>query len=175
MNLSVSCYPDRLEYVDQILGFASEKIKDFAESPDLHAPQTTSYLASLLLAPINSYQSVLTLLALPRYVSLLVLQPFATRRALAHAVVASVLKNETVVDSPEDVNGVLDLCQVLIKDQLDSSVAGAQAGGRRPGAGGYAVDREEMAEEQGWVARMVHLFRSDSLSVQFEVRGLQST
>lgn len=30
MNLSVSCYPDRLEYVDQILSFASEKIKEFA-------------------------------------------------------------------------------------------------------------------------------------------------
>ncbi len=31
------------------------------------------------------------------------------------------------------------------------------------------MEREEMAEEQGWVARMVHLFRADSLSVQFEV------
>ena len=31
MNLSVSCYPDRLEYVDQILGFASEKIKAFSD------------------------------------------------------------------------------------------------------------------------------------------------
>ena len=30
-NLSLSCYPDRLEYVDQILGFAAEKIKDSAE------------------------------------------------------------------------------------------------------------------------------------------------
>lgn len=27
-NLSLSCYPDRLEYVDQILGFTAEKIKD---------------------------------------------------------------------------------------------------------------------------------------------------
>jgi hypothetical protein len=30
-NLSVSCYPDRLEYVDQILGFAAEKIKEYSE------------------------------------------------------------------------------------------------------------------------------------------------
>lgn len=28
-NLSLSCYPDRLEYVDQVLGFAAEKIKEF--------------------------------------------------------------------------------------------------------------------------------------------------
>lgn len=31
------------------------------------------------------------------------------------------------------------------------------------------VDPREMAEEQGWVARMVHLFKSDDLRVQFEV------
>lgn len=30
-NLSVSCYPDRLEYVDQVLGFANDKIKEFAQ------------------------------------------------------------------------------------------------------------------------------------------------
>jgi vacuolar protein sorting-associated protein 35 len=31
------------------------------------------------------------------------------------------------------------------------------------------VDLKEMAEEQGWVARMVHLFKSDDLAIQFEV------
>ncbi len=30
-NLSLSCYPDRLEYVDQILGFAATKIQEFAQ------------------------------------------------------------------------------------------------------------------------------------------------
>jgi vacuolar protein sorting-associated protein 35 len=35
--------------------------------------------------------------------------------------------------------------------------------------GPYVVEREEMAEEQGWVARMVHLFRAESLDIQFEV------
>ena len=30
-NLSLSCYPDRLEYVDQVLGFAADKVKEFAE------------------------------------------------------------------------------------------------------------------------------------------------
>lgn len=30
-NLSLSCYPDRLEYVDQVLGFAAEKVREFSE------------------------------------------------------------------------------------------------------------------------------------------------
>ncbi|KAI5122036.1 hypothetical protein M0805_008026 [Coniferiporia weirii] len=48
------CCSDRLEYVDQILGFASEKIEEFSDSPDLHAIQTTNNLALLFIAPINS-------------------------------------------------------------------------------------------------------------------------
>ncbi|KAJ7596302.1 vacuolar protein sorting-associated protein 35 [Mycena floridula] len=176
-NLSLSCYPDRLEYVDQVLGYAAEKIKEFSESPDLHAPQTTNNLAALLVAPINSYQSVLTLLAIPNYVPLLTKQLFSTRRSIAHSIISSVLKNETIVETPEDVDGVLELCHVLIKDQSDDSassnpvVNGTQPSGvkdtRRQGP--HFVEREEMAEEQGWVARMVHLFRAESLDMQFEL------
>ncbi|KAF7437326.1 Vacuolar protein sorting-associated protein 35 [Pleurotus ostreatus] len=156
-NLSLSCYPDRLEYVDQVLGFTAEKIKEFKESPDLNTQQTTSNLAALLVAPINSYQSILTLLAIPNYVPLLSQQLFFTRRSIAHSVISSVLKNETIIETPEDCDGVLELCHVLIKDQTDSANPNAQA------------NREEMAEEQGWVARMVHLFRAESLDVQFQL------
>ncbi|KAG1741778.1 vacuolar protein sorting-associated protein 35 [Suillus paluster] len=170
-NLSLSCYPDRLEYVDQILGFAHDKIKEFSESPDLHAPQTAANLAALLVAPINSYQSVLTLLAIPHYVPLLSQQLFSTRRSIAHSVISSVLKNETIIEAQDDVDGVLELCHVLIKDQGDSVAQQSSAAGakevRRQGP--YHTEREDLAEEQGWVARMVHLFRADSLDIQFEL------
>lgn len=144
-------------------------------SPDLHSSQTTANLAALLLAPINSYQSVLTLLALQRYSPLLTLQPFSTRRSLAHALISSVLKNETIVETPDDVNGILELCHVLIRDQQDgtanSNSLASQVSGRERRGGPYPHEKEEMAEEQGWIARMVHLFRADSLDVQFEVRA----
>ena len=143
-------------------------------SPDLHTQLTTTNLAALLVAPINSYQSVLTLLAIPNYVPLLTKQLFSTRRSIAHSIVSSVLKNETIIDSPEDVDGVLELCHVLIKDQVDSGAPPAPNGqqanirdGRRQSP--YFIEREEMVEEQGWVARIVHLFRAESLEVQFEV------
>lgn len=148
-------------------------------SPDLHAQATTANLAALLVAPINSYQSVLTLLAIPNYVPLLTKQLFSTRRSIAHSIISSVLKNETIIEAPEDVNGVLELCHVLIKDQTDSSAPGsaiglqptqnAQGGRAEPRRGQFYVEREELAEEQGWVARMVHLFRAESLDTQFEV------
>jgi vacuolar protein sorting-associated protein 35 len=87
---------------------------------------------------------------------------------LAHAIVSSVLKNETVVEDPEDVHGILELCQVLIREQPDAVPLPPGTGGRRGTFGGS--EREDVAEEQGWIARMVHLFRSESLGTQFEVR-----
>ncbi|QRV76950.1 vacuolar protein sorting-associated protein 35 [Ceratobasidium sp. AG-Ba] len=167
INLALSCYPDRLEYVDQVLAFAQTKVGEFQDSPDLHTTHTTSNLLSLLLAPITSYTSVLTLLALPHYNALLAPQPFATRRAVAHAVVASVLKNNTTIDQPSDVGGVLEMCHVLVRDQRDAGAAMGGVGGAGRGASG--VGAEDLAEEQGWVARMVHLFRAEALDVQFEL------
>ena len=130
-------------------------------SPDLHSPQTTANLLALLLAPITSYLSVLTLLAIPSYMPLLTAQPYSTRLAIGQAVVSSVLKNATLIDSSGDVSGVLGLCAVLVRDQKDSTIGG--------GRGRQQMDPRGMAEEQGWVARMVHLFRSEDLASQFEV------
>jgi vacuolar protein sorting-associated protein 35 len=85
---------------------------------------------------------------------------------------------------------VLELCHVLIRDQTDSSstaraasVGGTGVNGQSTGGvntntrkqGPHFVEREEMAEEQGWVARMVHLFRAESLDVQFEVCSIRRT
>jgi len=88
--------------------------------------------------------------------------------------VSSVLKNETVIETPRDVDGVLDLCHVLIKDQGDAaptSGVGAAKEIRRQGP--HFPERDDVVEEQGWLARMVHLFRAESLDVQFEVGEIE--
>ncbi|CAG8536384.1 11514_t:CDS:10 [Diversispora eburnea] len=172
VNLSLSCYPDKIEYVDQVIEFAKQKVLDFHDSPDLHNPITTSNLLNLLLAPINSYATVLTLLALPNYTSLLSVQPFQTRRAVAHAIVSSILKNETLIETPEEVNGVLDLCNVLIRDQKDATLSSPFSGltsSRNNRSNGIPplMDPEEFAEEQGLLARIIHLFQSNDPDNQF--------
>ncbi|ORX91800.1 vacuolar protein sorting-associated protein 35 [Basidiobolus meristosporus CBS 931.73] len=155
-HLSLSCYPDELEYVDQIIGFTKEKMIEYEESPDLHTANTTSSLLSLLLAPVNAYPTALTLLSLTNYQSLLELQPYSTRRSVSHAIISSILKKETVISTPEEVDGVLELCNVLVRDQKDASIGVSFAlSGKSP------MDDEDAAEEQGWVARMIHLFRNE--------------
>ncbi|KAF8760798.1 Vacuolar protein sorting-associated protein 35 [Rhizoctonia solani] len=129
--------------------------------PDLHTTQTTTNLLSLLLADhVIYFCSHLTRSSALHRTSCA--PTICTRRAIAHAVVASVLKNNTIIDQPSDVGGVLEMCHVLVRDQRD---AGAGMGmGTGPGGAGPMG-----AEEQGWVARMVHLFRAEALDVQFEL------
>jgi vacuolar protein sorting-associated protein 35 len=135
-------------------------------SPDLHSQQTTSSLLSLLLAPITSYISPLTLLAIPSYAPLLSAQPYSTRLAIGQAIVSSVLKNNTLIETPEDVSGLLGLCLVLVKDVKEGNLGGGPPIRQRVREG---PEMRELAEEQGWVARMVHLFRNEDLGVQYEV------
>lgn len=163
-------------------------VADLFASADLHHPITVQNLSALLVAPINSYPSPLTLLSLPTFTPILYSQPYNTRRAIGHAIVSNILKKETVISTPEDVKGILELCHVLMKDQKDASIGGGmQMRGSMPGqlnahqgmqgrgmmrgmsGRGSAYDMEEMAEEQGWIARLVHLFRSDDDDVQFKV------
>lgn len=167
-KLSLSCYPSRQHYISQVLNFAREKTLQYADTADLLHPQTLGNLRALLLAPITTYPSVLQLFSLEGYEDLLRVQPFATRRSIAHAVVHSVLKNETVISTPEQIDSVLGLCHVLVKDQKDAGVGMST----HPAKSHRERNMEEMAEEQGWIARVVHLFRSDDLDVQFSVRHL---
>lgn len=56
---------------------------------------------------------------------------------------------------------------VLVKDVKEGNLGGGPPPRRervREGA-----ELRELAEEQGWVARIVHLFRNEDLGVQYEV------
>lgn len=177
INLSLSCYPEKLDYVDQILAYAKDKVLEFSDSPDLHSKATEANLLALLLAPIQHYSSVLTLLALANYQPLLALQPYTTRQSAAYAVVNSVLKNGTIIDIPEDVHGILDLCDVLLRDQKDApAITTSQqqnngySSGMRQKPVELTFEQEEFIEKQGLLARMIHLFKSDDEDTQFLVK-----
>lgn len=132
------------------------------DSPDLHSPTTQNNFLSLLLAPISSYSNLLTILALPNYLKLLHAQTYATRRSVAAAVSHSILNNGTVISTPEDVEGVLSLIRVLIKEGLQSSPMS--------GPNQRFSENEDTIEEQGWLARMVHLFtNNESAETEFEI------
>ncbi|KAK9468248.1 vacuolar protein sorting-associated protein 35 [Lipomyces arxii] len=181
-NLCLNCYPAELDYIDQIMGFTLEKVEEFKDNADLHSPPAKNNILALLLAPISSYKSLLNVLAIPNYVRLLHAQSYATRRSIAAAVAHSILKNYTKIETPEDVEGVAELLQVIIVEgqhpaQPFSSTGAAPAtpapaNGTAPTPKRKDAETDETVEEQGWLARMVHLIQSDVPDVQFRMLQL---
>ncbi|GAB7363127.1 hypothetical protein MBLNU230_g3416t1 [Neophaeotheca triangularis] len=160
VNLALAIYPERLDYVDQVLLYATKEVGRFQNSADLHSAPAQASLLQLLLGPVKTYYSLFTALALPSFVPLFQAQTYPTRRAVAGEVARSLLRNETKITTPEQLQGVLSILSVLISEGQTSSSAGA--GMRRSGP-----ETPEILEEQGWLARLVHLVRSPTNTGQF--------
>ncbi|TVY88338.1 Vacuolar protein sorting-associated protein [Lachnellula willkommii] len=162
-NLALNIYPDRLDYIDQVLEYANQKVKQHVNSADLHSQEAQTHLLNLLLAPMKSYVSLFTALALPTYVPLLHSQTYPTRRAVAGEVARSLQRNNTKISTLSALEGVLEILKVLIKE-------GTQQPAGYPGvAQRKAIETDETIEEQGWLARIVHLIHSDNNDTQFKL------
>ncbi|KAF8245291.1 vacuolar protein sorting-associated protein 35 [Wilcoxina mikolae CBS 423.85] len=165
-NLALKIYPDRLEYVDQILKYTNQKVSEMANSTDLHSPACQQNILNLMLAPVKSYISLFTVLALPSYLPLLHTQSYPTRRSVATVVAQNILKNQTKISTPEHAEGVFNLIRVLIREgaQQPAGYPGVQ-----PRRGGRELETDETMEEQGLLARMVHLLYSETNDTQFKL------
>ena len=155
-------YPERLDYLDQVLSYANEKTQQFANSPDLHSQASQANMLNLLHAPIRAYISLFTALTLPKFVPLLRSQTYPTRRALAGEVAKSLLRNQTKITNADSLQSVMEILKVLIKE-------GHQQSGYPGGPMRRGLETEETLEEQGWLARIVHLLNSPDNDTQFEV------
>ncbi|GAB7323664.1 hypothetical protein MBLNU13_g07142t1 [Cladosporium sp. NU13] len=167
-NLALSIYPERLDYVDQVLQYATKEVARFTNSADLHSQASQSNLLSLLMAPVRAYFSLFTALALPNFVPLFQQQAYPTRRAVAGELARSLLRNETKIVTPENLDGVLSILSVLIKEGMQTPASYPGSPMRRG-----AVETDETVEEQGWLARIVHLIRAPDNITQFQL--LQKT
>ncbi|EAQ87697.1 conserved hypothetical protein [Chaetomium globosum CBS 148.51] len=168
-NLALNIYPERLDYVDQILGYAHSKVQEHANSADLHSQPAQQSLLALLQSPLRRYLSIFTALSLPTYVPLLQSQTYPTRRAVAGSVARTLLKNQTFISTPAHLENVLEVLKVLIRE--GSQPPAGYPGVVQPRA--RALETDETMEEQGWLARLVHLVHSDDNDTQF--RLLQMT
>ncbi|KAL8719470.1 MAG: hypothetical protein Q9225_003520 [Loekoesia sp. 1 TL-2023] len=163
-NLTLNVYPARLDYMDQILSYANEKVAQYANSADLHSAPTQSNILALLIAPIKSYFSLFTALALPSFIPLLNAQTYPTRRAVAGEVAQSILRKETRISTTEDLEGVLEILRVLIRE-------GMQQPGGYPGVPSQrrTTETDETLMEQGWLARLVHFIQSPDNDTQLKL------
>ncbi|KAK2802691.1 Vacuolar protein sorting-associated protein 35 [Onygenales sp. PD_10] len=164
VNLALNIYPDRLEYVDQVLEYATKKTVEHVDSADLHSAAAQSNLLNLLLAPIRTYISIFTAVALPNYIPLLEVQSYPTRRAVAGEVARGILRNRTIISTEENLEGVLKLLKVLIKEGMQQPVGYPGVQQQRRGG-----ETDETIEEQGWLARIVHFIQGPDNDTQLKL------
>ncbi|KAI0126051.1 vacuolar protein sorting-associated protein 35 [Xylariales sp. AK1849] len=162
-NLALNIYPDRLDYVDQVLDYANRKMREHANSADLHSPPAQQSLLALLQAPLKRYVSIFTALSLPTYVPLFQSQTYPTRRAVAGEVARTLLSNQTPITTTTQLENVLEILKVLIKEGSQPP-AGYPGGPQR-----RATETDETMEEQAWLARIIHLLRSEDNDTQFRL------
>ncbi|EME88645.1 uncharacterized protein MYCFIDRAFT_149259 [Pseudocercospora fijiensis CIRAD86] len=125
VNMALNIYPERLDYVDQVLHYGAKEVSRFTNSADLHSQASQSALLGLLHAP-------------------------------------------TKITTEANLDGVLSILSVLIKEGMQSP-SGYPGGPVRRNA----VETEETVEEQGWLARIVHLIKGEDNVRQFKL--LQKT
>lgn len=164
-NLALNIYSDRLDYVDQVLEYALAKAREHHNQADLHSAPAQNSLLALLRAPLTRYVSIFTALSLPTYVPLCQAQGYPTRRALAGEVARSLLRNKTPITTTAELESVLEVLKVIIKE-------GSQGSGGYPAAGQRRTETDETIEEQGWLARVVHLLQSPDNDTQFRLLQL---
>ncbi|KAJ1982981.1 retromer complex subunit Vps35 [Dimargaris verticillata] len=187
MKLSLNCYPDRFDYIDQVLDFIAARVDQAKLSPDLHAPSTINNLLALMQGPVDAYESVLDLLRLDHYGVLLDLLTFSTRRTVARSILQRLLQQEAHIHTHTDAMGILGYCQVLIKSPKAFHSSGGGAAGptggtmsprfsdKRYGPGSGRIpstgllDDEDYAEDQGLLARLIHLFALTDPEGQLEL------
>jgi len=187
VKLSLNCYPEKLDFVDKVLGFASDNVRMTSNSPgsaELTSKKCKYLLMDLLLAPVQTYnKNLLTFLTMPsssiqtgisdksislagNYTDLLVQQPYTIRRRIAHSVAKTLLeasvKYNFVINSIEGVDLFFgELCSIMIREQKDGGLFGLRVNDYETIKGNFEedLDWDDVVEEQTMVAKMLKLVR----------------
>ncbi|XP_059480896.1 vacuolar protein sorting-associated protein 35 isoform X1 [Neocloeon triangulifer] len=153
INLSLKCYPDRVDYVDKVL----ETTVDIFKKMELQRVQYNSAvsreLAKLMKIPVDNYNNILTVLKLDHFAPLIEYFDFYGRKDLSAYLVTNALENETLIPSQEQVDTVLTMIDSMIQDQSDQPSS--------------EEDPDDFAEEQGLLGRFIHHLKSEVPDQQY--------
>ncbi|KAJ2784500.1 retromer complex subunit Vps35 [Coemansia interrupta] len=184
LRLSLSCNPQPTAPVDTVLAFVRGLPRARQISPSAYSPAAANQLLSLLLGPLRAYASPLKVLELTNYGPLLEAQSERTRKGVAVALLTAILQRNTTMTTKEEVAGITRLCASLISKQQSAygnmpgaDTAGNQRSSAYYGAGASSeqaydsspLDEDDLAEEQGLLARLVHLIRGPDVVSQLSL------
>ncbi|KAK3037153.1 hypothetical protein RJ639_031040 [Escallonia herrerae] len=118
LTFSLHVHPDRLDYVDQILGACVGKLSGKGKLEDSKA---TKQIVTLLSAPLEKYNDIETVLKLSNYPRFMEYLDDGTNKVMANVIIQSILKNKTCISTADKVEALFELIKGLIKD-LDENL-----------------------------------------------------
>ncbi|CAN6314849.1 unnamed protein product [Urochloa humidicola] len=145
LTFTLRVHPDRLDYVDQVLGACVKKLSGKAKLEDSRA---TKQIVALLSAPLEKYSNIVTALELSNYPRVMDYLDNATTKVMAVVIIQSIMKNTTCISTSDKIEALFDLIKGLIKDMDD-------------GDQDDELDEEDFKEEQNSVARLIHMLHND--------------
>ncbi|KAJ1878253.1 retromer complex subunit Vps35, partial [Kickxella alabastrina] len=182
LRLSLSCNPQPSAPVDNVLAFVRALPRAHELTPGVQNPATANQLLSLLLGPLRAYANPLKVLELANYGSLLEAQTERTRKSVAVALLTAILQRNTTMSTKEEVAGITRLCASLITkssgSQLGSlgdlsankgKLANTNSGAAESSYASTPLDEDDIAEEQGLLARLVHLIHGPDVISQLSL------
>ncbi|CAH1280721.1 unnamed protein product [Diabrotica balteata] len=153
INLALKCYPDKIEYIDQVMLSSVEILQRLAiENIEPHS-LVAKELQKLLKIPLDHYNNLLLVLKLKHYAGLMEHLDYFGRKSLSIYILNNALENETIVPSPEEAEQALTLFGTLVTDKNDHPIG--------------ELDMDELTEEQCLLARFIHQMMSSSPDDQF--------
>ncbi|KAF3516131.1 hypothetical protein DY000_02064021 [Brassica cretica] len=139
LTFTLRVHPDRLDYVDQILGACVVKLSSV---PKLEDARAMKQVVALLSAPLEKYNDIVTALTLSNYPRVMDHLDDGTNKVMAMLIIQSIMKNNSCISTADKVEVLFELIKGLIKD-LD-------------GTDTEELDEEDFQEEQNSVARLIH-------------------
>ncbi|XP_057492506.1 vacuolar protein sorting-associated protein 35A-like [Actinidia eriantha] len=144
LTFTLHVHPDRLDYVDQILGACVKKLSGKGKLDDSRA---TKQIVALLSAPLEKYNDIETALKLSNYPRVMEHLDDGTNKVMAGVIIQSIIKNRTHISTADKVEALFELIKGLIKDS-DEKLHDE-------------IDEEDFNEEQNSVARLIQMLYND--------------
>ncbi|CAL9086936.1 unnamed protein product [Musa acuminata var. zebrina] len=144
LTFTLRVHPDRLDYVDQVLGACVKKLSGRAKLEDSRA---TKQIVALLSAPLEKYNDIGTALKLPNYPRVMDHLDNGTNKVMAVVIIQSIMKNTTCISTADKVEALFELIKGLIRDMDETQ--------------DDEIDEEDFKEEQNSVGRLIHMLHND--------------
>ncbi|GER26249.1 vacuolar protein sorting-associated protein [Striga asiatica] len=144
LTFTLQVHPDRLDYVDQILGACVNKLSGREKLDDSKA---TKKIVALLSAPLEKYKDIDIALKLSNYPRVMEHLNNETKKEMASVIIQNIMKHKACISTAEKVDALFELIKGLIRES-DEDLRDE-------------VLDEDFKEEQNSVARLIQMLQSD--------------